>query len=536
MIDTVALREKVLDLAIRGKLVPQDPNDEPASVLLERIREQKQQMVKEGKLKAKDIKDDSVIFVGDDNLHYEKFADGTVKCIKDEIPFELPEGWAWSRLQSFCFPITDGTHQTPTYSDEGYVFLSAKNVTKGKIDWDNVMHIPESLHKELYARIAPRKNDILLAKNGTVGVAAIVDRDCIFDIYVTLAVLRTISEGIVPQYLLTAILSSTVQAFFKSSLIGIGVQNLHLEHIRKTPVPIPPTREQKAIANQANLLEPYILQVDEQKNKLYADLRHIKSKILDLAIQGKLVPQDPTDEPASVLLERIRAEKEELIKQGKIKRDKKESIIFKGDDNSYYEKFDDGTVKCIEDEISFELPQGWSWCRLRELFNVCSAKRVLQSEWKSEGIPFYRAREIVKLSEKGFVDNDLFISPEHYDKLRKTYGVPQASDLMVTGVGTIGKVYIVREDDVFYYKDASVLCFENRYGAINSEFAQIMLGSSFLQGQIHSQTYGNTVDTITISTANNYLCILPPLSEQARIINMFNKVSAIVSNAEKSLN
>ena len=160
---------------------------------------------------------------------------------------------------------------------------------------------------------------------------------------------------------------------------------------------------------------------------------------------------------------------------------------------------------------------------------------MLQSEWKSEGIPFYRAREIVKLSEKGFVDNDLFISPEHYDKLRKTYGVPQASDLMVTGVGTIGKVYIVRKDDVFYYKDASVLCFENRYSAINSEFAQIMLGSSFLQGQIHSQTYGNTVDTITISTANNYLCILPPLSEQARIVNMFNKVSAIVSNAEKSL-
>ena len=100
MIDTVALREKVLDLAIRGKLVPQDPNDEPASVLLERIRAQKQQMVKEGKLKAKDIKDDSIIFVGEDNLHYEKFADGTVKCIEDEIPFELPEGWSWQRLRS----------------------------------------------------------------------------------------------------------------------------------------------------------------------------------------------------------------------------------------------------------------------------------------------------------------------------------------------------------------------------------------------------------------------------------------------------
>lgn len=109
MIDTKALREKVLDLAIRGKLVPQDPNDEPASVLLERIRQQKQQMVKEGKLKAKDIKNDTVIFVGEDNLHYEKFTDGSVKCIEDEIPFELPDGWAWARLASLIEGLITGT-------------------------------------------------------------------------------------------------------------------------------------------------------------------------------------------------------------------------------------------------------------------------------------------------------------------------------------------------------------------------------------------------------------------------------------------
>ena len=142
MIDTSALREKVLDLAIRGKLVPQDPNDEPASVLLERIRAEKEQMVKDGKLKAKDIKNDTIIFKGEDNLHYEKFSDGTVKCIEDEIPFDVPDGWAWTRLQTICTPISDGTHQTPTYSDKGYIFLSAKNVTTGKIDWQNVMYVP----------------------------------------------------------------------------------------------------------------------------------------------------------------------------------------------------------------------------------------------------------------------------------------------------------------------------------------------------------------------------------------------------------
>ena len=200
--------------------------------------------------------------------------------------------------------------------------------------------------------------------------------------------------------------------------------------------------------------------------------------------------------------------------------------------NLHYEKFADGTVKCIEDEIPFELPEGWKWCRLKDLFNVCSAKRVLQSEWQKEGIPFYRAREIVKLSNNGYVDNDLFISLAHYETLKKTYGVPQVGDLMVTGVGTIGKVYIVQENDTFYYKDASVLCFENRYGAIESEYARIMIDSPLLQEQIHSKTYGNTVDTITISTANNYLCVLPPTEEQRKIVEAVKNVLEIISFIE----
>ena len=146
--------------------------------------------------------------------------------------------------------------------------------------------------------------------------------------------------------------------------------------------------------------------------------------------------------------------------------------------NLHYEKFQDGTVKCIEDEIPFEVPEGWSWCRLRDLLNVCSSKRVLQSDWKNEGIPFYRAREIVKLSENDFVENDLFISKENYLELEKNYGIPQSGDLMVSGVGTIGKVYIVKPEDQFYYKDASVLCFENRNKMLVSKFAKILFANS----------------------------------------------------------
>ena len=138
----------------------------------------------------------------------------------------------------------------------------------------------------------------------------------------------------------------------------------------------------------------------------------------------------------------------------------------------------------------------------------------------------------MKLSNSGYVDNDLFISEEHYQSLKQSYGVPQAGDLMVTGVGTIGKVYIVKKDDLFYYKDASVLCFENRYGIILSEYARIMIDSPLLQNQIHSKTYGNTVDTITISTANEYICILPPIKEQLKIINTVNSSIELIAAIE----
>ena len=243
----ITAKTKILDLAICGKLVPQDPNDEPASVLLERIRAEKEELIKHGIIKRD--KKESVIFKGDDNSYYERVGD-IISNIDDEIPFELPQNWEWSRLQTICYPITDGTHKTPTYSDSGYIFLSAKNITTGKINWNDIMYIPKSLHDELYSRVSPKMNDILLAKNGTTGVAAIVDRECEFDIYVTLALLRVVNNNISSQYLLKIIASGTIQDYFKSSLKGIGVPNLHLEHIRTTLIPIPPINEQNKIAER----------------------------------------------------------------------------------------------------------------------------------------------------------------------------------------------------------------------------------------------------------------------------------------------
>lgn len=284
-------------------------------------------------------------------------------------------------------------------------------------------------------------------------------------------------------------------------------------------MPIPPISEQPRIITKVNRLLTKIDSIDTDGDIVTELIAKAKTKILDLAIRGQLVPQDPNDEPASVLLERIRKEKEELIKQGKIKREKKESFIYRGDDNSYYG----------------DIPDNWTLCPLKDLFRVCSAKRVCQSDWKTQGVPFYRAREIVKLSDNGYVENELFISEEHYNQLKSEYDIPKAGDLMVSGVGTIGKIYVVKEGDRFYYKDASVLCFENRSGVIDSQYARYMLESEYLQAQMKDNSKGTTVDTITISAAMDYVCILPPLAEQKCIVTAIETTFFYLDNILKVL-
>ena len=225
--------------------------------------------------------------------------------------------------------------------------------------------------------------------------------------------------------------------------------------------------------------------------------KQLKNALLQHAIQGRLVPQDPGDEPADVLLQRIRAEKEQLIKEGKIKKQKPLPPI-------------------TEEEKPFTIPDSWQWVRLGEIIHICSASRVHQSDWKSSGIPFYRAREIAKLADQGFVNNDLFISKALFDKL-KVGGVPEENDIMVTAVGTLGKAYVVKLDDIFYYKDASVICLKNFY-KINPYYIKYIFDSSYVKNQINKKSSGTTVGTITIINANNYILPLPPMAEQQRIV------------------
>ena len=264
-------------------------------------------------------------------------------------------------------------------------------------------------------------------------------------------------------------------------------------------IPIPPRKEQERISKEIEHWFDLIDQIEQGKSDLQTIIKQTKSKILDLAIHGKLVPQDPNDEPAIELLKRINPD-------------------FTPCDNGQYGK----------------IPQGWILAKLGDLFDAVSAKRVLKSEWRTKGVPFYRAREIVKLSEYNKVNNELFIEDKHYDKLKNRYGVPASGDIMLSAVGTIGKCYIVKESDKFYYKDASVLCLKNHH-KLSSMYFSMLFSSSFIEEQIKEYSKGTTVDTITLEKLKSYIVPLPPLAEQERIVQKIEELFSVLDNIQNAL-
>ena len=324
-----------------------------------------------------------------------------------------------------------------------------------------------------------------------------------------------ISKEYLFLYYKSSLYQDTIMGHSRSAQAGFNKEDLS-----KMFFVIPPLEEQKRIVKAIKDFEPLIAEYDkleQQATKLDGEIYDkLKKSILQYAIQGKLVPQDSNDEPAAVLLERIRAEKKAQLGKKYV-----ESYIYKGDDNCYYEKVGSET-KNITDEIPFDIPDSWKWTRLKSFINVVSARRVHKSDWKSDGVPFYRAREIAKLAAYNKVNNELFISEELFNTYKQS-GIPQENDLMVTAVGTIGKTYIVNNTDRFYYKDASVICFENRYG-VNAFWIKNIMDSPYMCEQIKTLSAGTTVNTITIEKANEYLIPIPPLAEQKRIIEQINVI------------
>lgn len=438
--DTKALRQKILDLAIRGKLVPQDPSDEPASVLLERIREQKKQMVKEGKLKAKDIKNDTIIFVGEDNLHYEKFADGTVKCIEEEIPFEVPEGWEWTRLGNLSSLIQYGLSNSAE-AQGTHRLLRITDIQDGKVNWKDVPFTTVE-NAENYLL---RKDDIVFARTGaTVGKSFLVTELPFESVYASYLIRIRLFDCISPSYLYQFFNSYCYWEQITDKSVGVGQPNCNGTSLKELFIPLPPLHEQKRIVPAANALLKYASVIESERASLQEIINLAKSKILDLAIRGKLVPPDPNDEPASVLLERIRAEKEELIRQGKIKRDKKESFIFRGDDNSYY-RYKNGKAVCIDDDLPYEVPNGWIWAILPEVVLFQEGPGILKKDFRDEGIPLIRISGLQ--SDKVLLDGCNYLDPVMVENKWKHFKL-ELGDVILCTSASIGKASIVGPEAV----------------------------------------------------------------------------------------
>ena len=507
------LKNSILQMAVQGKLVPQDPNDEPASVLLERIRAEKERLIKEKKIKRE--KNPSVIFKGADNTPYEKIGDEVHPL---DTPFDIPESWEWVRHNDL-FEISGGS-QPPkskfiSEARDGYIRLYQIR------DYGNnpvPVYIPISAASKI-----SQKGDILLARYGASLGKVFWAEDGAYNVAMARVIPLYDTELISKEFLFlfyqSSLYQSVIHANSRSAQAGFNKEDLS-----SLLFPLPPRSEQERIVCAYEKLQPFLNAYDDAAHSLATMNKDfpeaLKKSILQEAVQGKLVPQDPSNEPAEALLERIRAEKQRLIKEGKIKKDKHESVIFRRD-NSHYEKLD-GVERCIDDELPFEIPENWRWCRLKSIVNVVSARRVHQSDWRNEGVPFYRAREIGKLADTGFVDNELFITEALYNEFSSS-GVPHPGDLMVTAVGTLGKTYIVKGSDRFYYKDASVICFEN-FGKINPAYLKLLMYSPYMEEQIKQNSAGTTVGTITIVKANEYLIPLPPLMEQQRIVDQAERL------------
>ena len=524
--DTKVLRQKILDLAIRGKLVPQDPNDEPASVLLERIREQKKQMVKEGKLKAKDIKNDSVIFVGEDNLHYEKFADGSVKCIEDEIPFELPDGWSWARLNQI-YNFIDYRGATPNKISSGVPLITAKNVKSGYIDYTIDEYISEEEYRERQQRGISRLGDILFTTEAPLGNAAIANIDkfsagqrlITFQHYGNCTLNNTT--------FLYFILSDIFQNQLHARKTGSTVAGIKASILKTLVLPVPPFKEQEKIYNACESLLTLTGKIASDKQDILSIISKTKSKILDLAIRGQLVPQNPDDEPASVLLERIRAEKEELIKQGKIKRDKKESIIFKSEDNSYYEKFSDGKCRSIEDELLFELPDGWEWCNLSMIGTTNIGLTYKPTDINPTGTMVLRSSNIVDDT----IDlNDLV---RVKTKIRENQYV-QPNDILICArngsKALVGKCALIDE----LKEPASFGAFMAVYKTDYYKYVLYYLRSSLFRN-VFDDGNSTAINQLTQDMLKRALIPFPPISEQERIVNRISELLSRLRDIEKSL-
>ena len=523
------LKNSILQMAVQGKLVPQDPNDEPASVLLERIRTEKERLIKEKKIKRE--KNPSVIFKGADNTPYEKIGD-EVRSLADEVPFDIPDSWEWVRLIDVCEYIQRG--KSPKYSPiKKYPVVAQKCNQWSGFSIEKAQFIePNSLSSYGPERLL-QDNDLMWNSTGlgTLGRMAIYKTAAnpyelaVADSHVT--VIRPLKQFVLPEYLYYYFANPSVQSVIEDQADGTTKQKeLATATIKAYLTPIPPLDEQRRILAKLSEVLPvvknYGVVYDETTAMQEAFPESLKKSILQEAVQGKLVPQDPSDEPAEALLERIRAEKQRLIKEGKIKKDKHESVIFRRD-NSHYEKLD-GVERCIDDELPFEIPDSWVWVRLGTVLEIArgGSPRPIQQYLTTEpdGINWIKigdtdkgGKYIYKTKEK--------IRPEGVTKSRMVH----SGDFLLTNSMSFGRPYILKTDGCIH---DGWLVLSNRFDCYSVDFIYYILSSPFAYYQFCDSVSGAVVKNLNSDKVANALFPLPPLAEQHRIVQRIEELLPLV--------
>ena len=517
------LRKSILQMAIQGKLVKQDPNDEPASVLLERIREEKTRLIKEGKIKGKMT--DSVICKGSDNSYYEKVGKNEV-CIDDEIPFELPDSWAWVRFENLVFFSLGKTpdRKTSKYWKDGmYPWVSISDMVDQGIVIATKDKITETaLVDKFNCRLVP-KGTLLMSFKLTIGKMSILGVDAQHNEAIISIVPVSDIDDIQKTYLFNTLPLFTS---FAETTDAIKGATLNSGKLAKMLVALPPLAEQKRIIERLNELTPLISdygKLEIEEGTIIEQLPILLRKsILQYAIQGKLVPQDPSDEPTSVLLERIRSEREKA-NGGKKSKAKTESYIFKNsDDNSYYEKIGEKVV-CIDEEIPFDIPDSWCWTRIG-----CVSNSYIGLTYKPTDVVESGGTIVLRSSniQNGEIDlTDLVrVNTSISQKL-----IVEKNDILICARNgskkLVGKSAIIRET----LEDMSFGAFMAICKSPLYEYLYLFLQSNAFYNQLNAVSGTTTINQLTQDRLNHFLIPIPPLVEQRRICEKYGQIKEIAS-------
>ena len=514
------LKNSILQWAIQGKLVPQDPNDEPASVLLEKIRAEKAQLIKEWKIK-KDKKE-SIIYRGEDNSYYEKFADGKVVCIDDEIPFEIPESWQWERWGNLSYSIQYG-YNAPAEEIGDIRMVRISDIQDGEVLWATVpfCHISKS---EIDTYLL-QKDDILFARTGgTVGKSFLVNDVPYPSIYAGYLIRTRYSNMLSAQYMKYFMECELYWEQLRNGTIATAQPNCNGKTLAKMILPIPPYNEQIRITEKLNQVLKQVRKYGESQgrlDKLNIQIHELlKKSILQEAIQGRLVAQEASDEPVSALLQRIKEEKLRLVKEGKLKKkDVVDSVIYKGDDNRYYEKVGK-TITDITDEIPFDIPDNWEWCRISTICNITNGFTPLRTEdkyWKNGDTNWFTVEDIRAQGE--YIN---FTKQKITKEATTPERIVRAGSVLLCCTASVGQCAFTNIPTTTNQQFNALTIKEDYRHLMLDEY--LFLFAKTLKDELHRLSGKTTFEFVSVRKVGNILVPIPPLSEQQRIVNKIEKV------------